>query len=214
MLLSSTVGRDAAQFAWKSRPTQSRGRGRSCSRIRRSRARRRQMVMARSCGSRRTPVRSGSGYLGWTVNASATSGREKIVRLTPRAVDYLAAQRKAVRTIERQLRTELGSQNLRRPGSAARSGWEDMSSRASGNTYTRWTVQVYGPSRIDCSSRSSRRAVRRAPPPSRADVDGHVRLIGSARRRRRRPTDSGTAAIVGRTLVIEWKRDRSFRSDV
>lgn len=47
-----------------------------------------------------------------TVNASATSGREKIVRLTPRAVEYLAAQRKAVRAIERQLRTELGRENF------------------------------------------------------------------------------------------------------
>ena len=43
---------------------------------------------------------------------SPTDGREKIVRLTPRAVDYLATQRKAARTIERQLRTELGPEAL------------------------------------------------------------------------------------------------------
>jgi hypothetical protein len=35
-------------------------------------------------------------------------GREKVVRLTPRAGDYLAAHRQAARGIERQLREELG----------------------------------------------------------------------------------------------------------
>ncbi len=50
------------------------------------------------------------GYV--TVTASATSGREKVVRLTPRAVDYLAARREAARTIERQLRAEVGSDGL------------------------------------------------------------------------------------------------------
>ena len=43
-----------------------------------------------------------------TVVESPTSGREKIVRPTPRAVDYLAAQRKAARAIERRLRREIG----------------------------------------------------------------------------------------------------------
>lgn len=43
-----------------------------------------------------------------TLKSSATDRREKIVKLTPRAVDYLVAQRKAARTIERSLRTELG----------------------------------------------------------------------------------------------------------
>jgi DNA-binding MarR family transcriptional regulator len=43
-----------------------------------------------------------------TVRASATNGREKIVKLTPRANDYLSAQRKAARTIEHQLRDALG----------------------------------------------------------------------------------------------------------
>jgi DNA-binding MarR family transcriptional regulator len=45
-----------------------------------------------------------------TVSASTTSGREKLVRLTPRAIDYLAAQRKAARGIERQLQAELGTE--------------------------------------------------------------------------------------------------------
>jgi DNA-binding MarR family transcriptional regulator len=42
------------------------------------------------------------------VSDSAVSGREKVVRLTPRAGEYLAAHRKAARGIERQLREELG----------------------------------------------------------------------------------------------------------
>jgi hypothetical protein len=44
-----------------------------------------------------------------TVRASTTDAREKIVQNTPRAVDYLAAHRKAARAIERQLRTEIGA---------------------------------------------------------------------------------------------------------
>jgi DNA-binding MarR family transcriptional regulator len=50
------------------------------------------------------------GYL--TVEASATSGREKAVRLTPRALAYLEAQRKAARRIERQVRAEVGSDGV------------------------------------------------------------------------------------------------------
>jgi DNA-binding MarR family transcriptional regulator len=46
------------------------------------------------------------GYL--EVAESATSGREKTVSLTPRGLDYLAAQRRSARAIERQLQTELG----------------------------------------------------------------------------------------------------------
>ena len=42
------------------------------------------------------------------VAPSATSGREKVVTLTPRAIDYLAAVRKTRQTIERQVRAELG----------------------------------------------------------------------------------------------------------
>ncbi|HEY1990025.1 MAG TPA: helix-turn-helix domain-containing protein [Acidimicrobiales bacterium] len=44
------------------------------------------------------------------VGDSATSGREKAVTVTPRAVEYLAAQRNAARSIESQLRTELGTE--------------------------------------------------------------------------------------------------------
>jgi DNA-binding MarR family transcriptional regulator len=47
-----------------------------------------------------------------TVSDSVTDGREKIVQLTPRAIEYLAAQRTAARTIERELQTELGEEGV------------------------------------------------------------------------------------------------------
>jgi DNA-binding MarR family transcriptional regulator len=50
------------------------------------------------------------GYV--TVTASPTSGREKIVRLTDRGAEYRAALRQAAQTIERQLRAEVGSEEL------------------------------------------------------------------------------------------------------
>ncbi len=50
------------------------------------------------------------GYL--TVEASATSGREKTVRLTPRALRYLDARRKAARQIERQVLAEVGAEGF------------------------------------------------------------------------------------------------------
>jgi hypothetical protein len=43
-----------------------------------------------------------------TLRGSETDRREKLVQLTPRAVDYLAAHRRAARAIERRLRTEVG----------------------------------------------------------------------------------------------------------
>ena len=46
------------------------------------------------------------------LSASATDGREKIVTPTPRAVAYLAAQRKAARDIERRLRSDLGEKGF------------------------------------------------------------------------------------------------------
>ncbi len=42
------------------------------------------------------------------VTPSATNGREKVVTLTPRAHEYLAAHRKVARSIERRLRADLG----------------------------------------------------------------------------------------------------------
>jgi DNA-binding MarR family transcriptional regulator len=50
------------------------------------------------------------GYV--SVADSPTSGREKAVTLTVRGTQYLEAQREAVRTIERQLRKELGEEPL------------------------------------------------------------------------------------------------------
>jgi DNA-binding MarR family transcriptional regulator len=44
-----------------------------------------------------------------TLRSSASDGREKIVRLAPRAVEFLAARRRASGRIERQLRAEVGS---------------------------------------------------------------------------------------------------------
>jgi len=48
------------------------------------------------------------GFL--TVIASSGDGREKMVTLTPRARDYLAAQRAAARRIERDLQEQLGAE--------------------------------------------------------------------------------------------------------
>jgi DNA-binding MarR family transcriptional regulator len=47
-----------------------------------------------------------------TLIPSATDGREKIVKLTPRATEYLAAQRKAARRIERQMRADVGAEGF------------------------------------------------------------------------------------------------------
>jgi DNA-binding MarR family transcriptional regulator len=50
------------------------------------------------------------GYV--TLSASAKDGREKIVTLSPRAIDYLAARRSAARGIERQLRADIGAEGF------------------------------------------------------------------------------------------------------
>jgi DNA-binding MarR family transcriptional regulator len=44
-----------------------------------------------------------------TLHDSTTSGREKVVRITPRAEEYLATQRRVARAIERRLQTRLGA---------------------------------------------------------------------------------------------------------
>ncbi len=48
------------------------------------------------------------GYL--TLRASPSDHREKVISLTPRARDYLAAQRSASRRIEREVRMQVGSE--------------------------------------------------------------------------------------------------------
>jgi DNA-binding MarR family transcriptional regulator len=50
------------------------------------------------------------GYV--TVDPSPVSGREKTVVVTPKALDYLAARREAVRAIDDLLRSELGPDTL------------------------------------------------------------------------------------------------------
>jgi DNA-binding MarR family transcriptional regulator len=50
------------------------------------------------------------GYL--NVEASATSRREKSVSLTPRAIEFLEAHRRAAREIERQVQAEVGHEAL------------------------------------------------------------------------------------------------------
>ena len=47
-----------------------------------------------------------------TLRSSPVDGRERIVQLTPRALEYLAAQRRATRAINRELRTQLGDEVL------------------------------------------------------------------------------------------------------
>jgi DNA-binding MarR family transcriptional regulator len=50
------------------------------------------------------------GYV--AVTPSPTSAREKLVTITPRATEYLAAQRAAARRVERLVRRELGDDAL------------------------------------------------------------------------------------------------------
>jgi DNA-binding MarR family transcriptional regulator len=45
-----------------------------------------------------------------TLTASSADGREKVVNLTPRARDYLSAQRSAALRIEREVRAQLGAE--------------------------------------------------------------------------------------------------------
>lgn len=67
----------------------------------------RSMGISRQAASKIVGTLGERGYV--TVSASAADGREKIVTLTPRANQYLAAQRAAARRIERRVRAELGT---------------------------------------------------------------------------------------------------------
>jgi DNA-binding MarR family transcriptional regulator len=74
-------------------------------------------VTASQIGRELGITRQGAGKIvaalrarGYVVLApSPSDGREKVVTLTPRALDYLAAQRAAARRIERDLRSMLGA---------------------------------------------------------------------------------------------------------
>jgi len=58
-------------------------------------------------------VVAGLGDRGYVrVQPSATSARDKVVAITPRAEAYLEAQRKAARRIEQRVRRELGDDAL------------------------------------------------------------------------------------------------------
>jgi DNA-binding MarR family transcriptional regulator len=67
----------------------------------------RELGITRQGASKAVASLRGRGYV--TVTPSPTSGREKIVTLTPRAIDYLAALRKTRQAIQRQVQAELGS---------------------------------------------------------------------------------------------------------
>lgn len=66
----------------------------------------RRLAVSRQAASKIVASLRDRGYV--SVDASATSGREKVVRLTPRALEYLAAHRRAARRIERKLLAEVG----------------------------------------------------------------------------------------------------------
>ena len=71
----------------------------------------RELGITRQAASKVIEKLRGSGFL--EVHASTADGREKIVTLTPRAIDYLVAQRKAARAIERRLRTAIGDEGFK-----------------------------------------------------------------------------------------------------
>ena len=47
-----------------------------------------------------------------TIRTSSANAREKIVQLTARAIDYLAAQKRAAQSIERRLRAKIGRERI------------------------------------------------------------------------------------------------------
>lgn len=70
----------------------------------------RELGITRQGASKVTASLRDRGYV--TIEASPTNGREKVVALTPRAVEYLAAQTAAVRAVDEKLRLELGADGL------------------------------------------------------------------------------------------------------
>lgn len=66
----------------------------------------RQLGMTRQGAAKVVSGLEGRGYV--SVTASPTSGREKLVSTTERGLEYLGAQRRAARRIERQLQKQLG----------------------------------------------------------------------------------------------------------
>jgi DNA-binding MarR family transcriptional regulator len=70
----------------------------------------RELGMTRQGAGKIVTALCNRGYV--VLEPSPADGREKIVALTPRALDYLAAQRAAARQIERELRDQIGSEAL------------------------------------------------------------------------------------------------------
>jgi DNA-binding MarR family transcriptional regulator len=66
----------------------------------------RELGVSRQAAGKAVGTLRDRGYL--SVDPSPTSGREKVVSLTPRAVFYLDAHSTEARRIERELRTRLG----------------------------------------------------------------------------------------------------------
>ena len=66
----------------------------------------RELGVTRQAASKLVASLRARGYV--TLRASSTDAREKVVRPTARATAYLDAHRRAVRTIDRRLRREIG----------------------------------------------------------------------------------------------------------
>jgi len=91
------------------------------------------------------------GYV--SVSDSATSGREKSVKLTPRGVEYLKAQRKATGAIDAQLRSELGEAGF--SGLLTLLDTLDQGEQVRMRTYLQRSTNAYRESSDEVSSRSS-----------------------------------------------------------
>ncbi len=66
----------------------------------------RELGVTRQAAGKAVGILRDRGYV--SVDPSPTSGREKVVGLTPKAEAYLIAQGTAMRRIERELRSQLG----------------------------------------------------------------------------------------------------------
>ena len=102
------------------------------------------------------------GYV--SVSDSTTSGRDKSVSLTPRGVGYLEVQRKAIRSIDAQLLSELGEAGF--SSLLTLLDALDQGEQVRMRTYLRRSTDAYRESSGEVSSRSSATlATRRNPCP-------------------------------------------------
>ncbi len=70
----------------------------------------RELGISRQAASKIVADLRSRGYL--AVTPSAADGREKILTLTQHAVEFIAARHEAARTIEAQLRSQMGAQRI------------------------------------------------------------------------------------------------------